>query len=74
MILPARPEVGKERYLSHSKGIGGKLRKIPEDFNVEEIPAQDIDDVSVSSTKIRKSLHLGNFKTDNNYLGYKFML
>ena len=37
MILPARPEVGKERYLSHSKGIGGKLRKIPEDFNVEEI-------------------------------------
>ena len=37
MNSPARPEVGKERYLSHSKGIGGKLRKIPEDFIVEEI-------------------------------------
>ena len=37
MVLPARPEVGKERYLSVSKGINGKLRKKPEDFNVEEI-------------------------------------
>ena len=37
MVLPARPEVGKERYLSISKGINGKLRKKPEDFNVEEI-------------------------------------
>ena len=44
------------------------------DFNVEEIPAQDIDDVSVSSTKIRKALHLGNLRTANNYLGYNFML
>ncbi len=37
MALPARPEVGKERYLSKSKGIGGKLRKKPEDFKVNEI-------------------------------------
>ncbi len=37
MILPARPEVGKERYLSVSNGIKGKLRKKPEDFKVEEI-------------------------------------
>ena len=44
------------------------------DFNVEEIPAQDIDDVSVSSTKIRKALHLGNLRTANTYLGYNFML
>ncbi len=44
------------------------------DFNVEEIPAQDIDDVSVSSTKIRRALHEGNLKTANNYLGYHFML
>ena len=44
------------------------------DFNVEEIPAQDIDDVSVSSTKIRKALHFGNLRTANNYLGYNFML
>lgn len=44
------------------------------DFTVEEIPAQDIDDVSVSSTKIRRALHSGNLKTANNYLGYEFML
>lgn len=44
------------------------------DFKVEEIPAQDIDDVSVSSTKIRRALASGNLKTANNYLGYNFML
>ena len=44
------------------------------DFKVEEIPAQDIDDVSVSSTKIRKALASGNLKTANKYLGYHFML
>lgn len=43
-------------------------------FTVEEIPAQDIDDVSVSSTKIRRALATGNLKTANNYLGYHFML
>lgn len=44
------------------------------DFKVEEIPAQDIDSVSVSSTKVRRALHSGNLKTANNYLGYNFML
>lgn len=44
------------------------------DFIVEEIPAQDIDDVSVSSTKIRRALHAGSLKTANDYLGYNFML
>ena len=43
-------------------------------FSVEEIPAQDIDDVSVSSTKIRTALAKGNLKTANKYLGYPFML
>lgn len=44
------------------------------DFKVEEIPAQDIDDVSVSSTKIRIALKEGNLKTANKYLGYHYML
>ncbi|MCB4807466.1 bifunctional riboflavin kinase/FAD synthetase [Tamlana sp. 62-3] len=43
-------------------------------FAVEEIAAQDIDDVSVSSTKIRKALIEGDITTANNYLGYNFML
>ena len=44
------------------------------DFEVEEIPAQLIDDISVSSTKIRKALEEGNIKTANAYLGYSYML
>ncbi len=44
------------------------------DFEVEEIPAQEIDDVSVSSTKIRKALEEGNIVTANKYLGYPYML
>lgn len=43
-------------------------------FEVEEISAQDINDVSVSSTKIRKALKEGDIKTANAYLGYYFML
>lgn len=44
------------------------------DFAVEEIPAQEIDDVSVSSTKIRKALEEGDVETANTYLGYAYML
>ncbi|MGO4918609.1 bifunctional riboflavin kinase/FAD synthetase [Maribacter spongiicola] len=44
------------------------------DFSVEEIPAQEIDDVSVSSTKIRKALEDGDIETANSYLGYEYML
>ena len=49
--------------------FGGTL-----DFEVEEIPAQLIDDVSVSSTKIRKALEEGDIKTANEYLGYNYLL
>ena len=44
------------------------------DFEVEEIPAQEIDDVSVSSTKIRNALLEGDIVTANNYLNYAYML
>lgn len=44
------------------------------DFEVEEIPAQEIEAVSVSSTKIRKALLDGDIKTANTYLGYPYML
>ncbi|SNY95413.1 bifunctional riboflavin kinase/FAD synthetase [Flagellimonas pacifica] len=44
------------------------------DFNVEEIPAQEIDEVSVSSTKIRNALLEGDITTANNYLNYPYML
>lgn len=44
------------------------------DFDVEEIPAQEIEDVSVSSTKIRTALLEGDIETANTYLGYPYML
>jgi riboflavin kinase/FMN adenylyltransferase len=44
------------------------------DFDVEEISAQEIDDVSVSSTKIRSALKEGDIETANSYLGYNYML
>ena len=44
------------------------------DFTVEEIPAQDIDSVAVSSTKIRRALDAGDLQTANEYLGYNFAL
>jgi riboflavin kinase/FMN adenylyltransferase len=43
-------------------------------FEVEEISAQDINDVAVSSTKIRKALENGEIAKANAYLGYPFML
>lgn len=43
-------------------------------FEVEEISAQDIKDVSVSSTKIRQALLDGDLKTANAYLGYPYVL
>ncbi len=43
-------------------------------FEVQEIPAQDIDSVSVSSTKIRKAIECGNIETANTYLGYHFSI
>nr|WP_299070858.1 bifunctional riboflavin kinase/FAD synthetase [uncultured Allomuricauda sp.] len=44
------------------------------DFEVEEIPAQEIDEVSVSSTKIRNALLDGDIITANTYLNYPYML
>lgn len=43
-------------------------------FEVEEIPAQEIEDVNVSSTKIRKALEEGDLSKANGYLGYRYTL
>jgi riboflavin kinase/FMN adenylyltransferase len=43
-------------------------------FEVEQISAQEIQDVSVSSTKIRKALNEGNMALANDYLGYAYFL
>ena len=43
-------------------------------FTVEEISAQDIEDVAVSSTKIRQSLLDGDIETANSYLGEPYFI
>ncbi|MCX2681113.1 bifunctional riboflavin kinase/FAD synthetase [Galbibacter sp. EGI 63066] len=44
------------------------------DFEVEQISAEEVNEVSVSSTKIRKALNQGDIKTANTFLGYNYML
>lgn len=62
---------GKDREGSfeHLMGVKGKYG-----FEVEEITEQDVNDVAVSSTKIRNALFAGDIRTANAFLGYDFML
>lgn len=43
-------------------------------FEVEQITAQELDEIAVSSTKIRTALGEGNITLANNYLGYPYSL
>jgi riboflavin kinase/FMN adenylyltransferase len=44
------------------------------DFEVEQISAQEIDEISVSSTKIRKALNNGDVLLANQFLGCPYFL
>ncbi len=44
------------------------------DFYIEEIEAQQLDRVAISSTKIRQALHEGEIEKANYYLGYEYTL
>ncbi|MDY2586030.1 bifunctional riboflavin kinase/FAD synthetase [Winogradskyella aquimaris] len=50
------------------------LKNFAKEFNfkVEEISAQEIKDVTISSTKIRNALNQGNIEVANSYLGYNY--
>ncbi len=43
-------------------------------FDVEQISAEELNDVSVSSTKIRNALNMGNVALAKTYLGYPYMV
>lgn len=43
-------------------------------FEVEQISAKEIDEIAISSTKIRKALLEGNIKLANEYLGYPYFI
>jgi riboflavin kinase/FMN adenylyltransferase len=56
---------GMEELIKYSGSLG---------YKVEEIPEQDIQDVAVSSTKIRKALLSGDVALAAAFLGYNFSL
>ena len=43
-------------------------------FEVEQIGAEEINEITISSTKIRKALLDGNIKLANQYLGYSYFI
>lgn len=60
-------------------GRGGSFKDLVElapqyGFEVEEIPAVEIDDSAVSSTKIRKAIAAGEIKNAHDKLGYYYTL
>ncbi|MEB2342192.1 MAG: bifunctional riboflavin kinase/FAD synthetase [Flavobacteriia bacterium] len=64
------------RFGRNREGDIGLLRRTSDvyGFTVEEIPAQEIDHVKVSSTKIREALLVGQVAKANALLGYPYML
>jgi len=69
--------VGYDHHFGRNReGSFDELREYGEmyGFEVVEIPAQDIDDVSVSSTKIRNALAEGNVARANKFLGSPFLI
>ncbi|NEM97486.1 bifunctional riboflavin kinase/FAD synthetase [Pontibacter burrus] len=59
----------REGSFEHLKAQKGKYG-----FEVEEIPREDIDNIGVSSTKIRKALETGDLETATSYLGRYYSL
>jgi riboflavin kinase/FMN adenylyltransferase len=64
------------RFGKDRKGGLQDLEAFSKNFNykIEQIPEQDINDVAVSSTKIRTALLDGDVALAANYLGYNFSL
>ena len=69
--------IGFNHHFGHNReGDYEALRNLGSEngFEVEEIPEQDIQNESVSSTKIRKSLLEGNMQKANAYLDHFYLI
>ena len=71
LVIGYDHQFGKDR-----KGNFEQLKEYGKiyNFDVEKITAQEIEDVSVSSTKIRIAIEKGYIKKANKYLGYNYLL
>ncbi len=61
--------------INRSGGLN-ELHQYSDQYNyeVEEIPRQDIDEIGISSTKIRRALEIGDVKQANSFLGRNYSL
>jgi riboflavin kinase/FMN adenylyltransferase len=69
--------IGYDHHFGKNRSANiNDLKKFAKTYNfkVEEISAQDIKDVTVSSTKIRNALDLGKVDLANTYLGYNYFI
>jgi riboflavin kinase/FMN adenylyltransferase len=69
--------VGYDHHFGKNReGNYSQLKKLGEQygFEVEEVPAQYVDEIAVSSTKIRKALCNGDVSQANSMLGYNYSI
>jgi len=69
--------VGYDHHFGRNReGDFGLLESLSTElsFDLEEIPAQDIDQIKVSSTKIRQALLQGDVKTAAEFLTYPYSI
>ena len=69
--------IGFNHHFGHNReGDYAELHRLGEElhFEVEEIPEQDIQNESVSSTKIRRALLEGNIQKANAYLDHQYII
>jgi len=76
-IHPYKLVIGYDHHFG--KNRMGDFRKLYDmghryGFKVERIPAQDVENIAISSTKIRKSLEIGDVRKANKLLGYEYSI
>lgn len=64
------------RFGSNREGGINSLKQVSSEYNfdIEEISAEEINQLNISSTRIRKAIEIGNIEEANNYLGYSFFI
>ena len=76
-IKPAYIVVGYDHHFGKNRmGDFDLLNEMMKQYNfkVERIEAQDVENIAVSSTKIRNALATGNVKAANRLLGYTYSI
>ena len=74
-IKPAYIVVGYDHHFGKNRmGDFGLLNDLMRKYNfrVERVAAQDVENIAISSTKIRNALAVGNVKNANRLLGYTY--